>query len=80
MSEFLRTKMVKTRKPHTCFGCLREFRAGTDMLFAVIKDVDVFDAYLCKSCIEAQHRCGGGEFGRGELRELALEIEAEVKE
>ena len=31
MSEVISTKVVKTRKPHVCFGCGREFPAGAQM-------------------------------------------------
>ena len=36
--DVLTQKLVKTRKPHTCFGCGRVFPAGTRMEFSTIAD------------------------------------------
>ena len=47
MSEVISTKVVKTRKPHVCFGCGREFPAGTEMRKDFVVDVKAFSCYLC---------------------------------
>ena len=77
MSEILKNKEVKIRKVQRCFGCGRRFKPSTKMLFQVVKaDKSVFNIYMCKTCVEIQNNfCRYYEFGEGDLREEALEIE-----
>ena len=81
MSEVIGRKMVKTRKPHTCFGCGREFPTGTRMESSVVVDDKPWSCYLCRTClkVEAELYPTWDEYGFGELRERALEIEATEK-
>ncbi len=49
----LTLKTVKTRKPHKCWGCAKEFPAGTLMTYSVSVDQREFSAaYWCKECEE----------------------------
>lgn len=41
--DVLTQKLVKTRKPHTCFGCGRTFPASTRMEFSTIADGGTVD-------------------------------------
>ena len=76
MSEVISTKVVKTRKPHVCFGCGREFPAGTEMRKDFVVDVKAFSCYLCETCEKITYKMDyDDEFGYGELREEALELE-----
>ena len=76
MSTILRNKIVKTRKDHCCFGCARIFPAGSEMEFSVVKDDDIFNSYLCKTCLQIMNKMVyGDEFCFGDLSEEALEIE-----
>lgn len=79
--DVLTQKLVNTRKPHTCFGCGRQFPAGAKMEFSTIADGDtVYNAYLCLTCLDVEYRIhseyGYFEFGFGELQEDALLLEA----
>lgn len=76
MGEIIGIKIVKTRKPHICFGCAREFPTGTIMERSFVTDEKPWTCYLCPSCQEVkQHLEWNDEFGYGELREEALEYE-----
>lgn len=83
--DVLTQKFVKTRKPHTCFGCGRVFPAGTRMEFSTIADGGTVDnSYLCEACLEVANQIYS-EFGYfaysfGELREQALLLEQERTE
>lgn len=83
MASIICSKNVKTRKPHVCFGCAREFPKGNILLREAIEDGgSVFTAYLCKSC-EAyvqKHLHPFDEFGFGDLRDGVLEMEQELIE
>lgn len=44
---------VKTRKPHNCFACGREFPKGTIMERQVVQnDKEVYTIHLCSTCQE----------------------------
>lgn len=79
--ELLRSKEVKTLKPHRCFGCSREFPKGTKMKFEVwVDEGSAYNSYLCKTCQEVESELAnefGGwiEYGEGDLREEAIEYE-----
>lgn len=77
MSEVLNPHMVKTRKPHVCFGCGREFSKSTMMERSAVIDDGAWTCYLCETCLSITQKMRyGDEFGHGDLREEALEIEA----
>ena len=71
MSTVLRNKMVTTRKPHRCWGCLRKFPEGTKMTMNVTVDVIPFTSYWCETCEEIINEIGWEEFedgiGRGDI-------------
>lgn len=47
----LTLKTVKTRKPHNCWGCAKEYPAGTEMKYSVAVDQGEFSAaYWCEDC------------------------------
>ena len=79
MSVTLRYKDVKTRKPHECFGCRRLFPRDTIMQFSAFVDAGiVHNCYLCQTCLNVLYeRNDIDEFCRGDLREMALEMEQE---
>ena len=46
-------KRVKTRKPHYCWGCNREFPAGTSLMASTCTDDGaIFTVYWCDVCEE----------------------------
>ena len=48
----LTNKQVKTRKPHNCWGCAREYPAGTEMqLVESVDQGEFYRAYWCKECL-----------------------------
>jgi len=50
--EEIRRKIVKTRKKHQCFACLRFFEKGTEMECCTFKDDDIYTVYTCEMCQE----------------------------
>lgn len=83
--DVLTKKIVKTRKPHTCFGCERKFPSGTTMEFSTIADGGtVHNSYLCQTCLEVianlVRESGYFEYCYGDLRDEALELEAKLKQ
>lgn len=51
MVEIIREGWIITRKPHHCWGCAREYPAGSRMNYSVSKDGDkIYDAYWCEVC------------------------------
>lgn len=80
MAVVLTDKVVRTRKPHKCWGCLREFPKGTRMWLNVIDEKPLTAYYYCMTCDKLmQEGCknnhGTFEIMGGELAEMALEIE-----
>ncbi len=51
----IKSKQVKTRKPHRCWGCEREFPAGTIMQAITCVESgepgDIHTSYWCPVCI-----------------------------
>jgi hypothetical protein len=45
-------KMVKTRKPHQCFGCLRNIEKGERMEAVTVEDGTTYTYYTCKTCTQ----------------------------
>ena len=80
MSEVIHHKYVKTRKPHICFGCAREFPKGSILNREAVADGgSVFTAYMCPSCEEyiINELPPYDEFSFGALRDSVLEMESE---
>ena len=50
MNTVLTEKIVRTRKPHNCWGCLREFPRGTRMWLNVIDEKPLTTYYYCMTC------------------------------
>lgn len=69
MCDTIDSKTVKTRKPHRCWGCTKEFAKGTDMLAVKSKDMGKIEtAYWCPECMSADVDHGQGQcFGYGEF-------------
>lgn len=69
MADILRRQTVKTRKPHRCWGCGKEYPAGSEMANAAYVDGGrAFSCYWCKTCegymqqnFEPGDECGCGE-------------------
>lgn len=78
MSEVIGRRGVKTRKPHVCFGCGRKISAGSQMERSCVVDDTLWTCYLCETCQEVSGELNWyDEYGFGDLRERALEIEAQ---
>lgn len=80
MSAIIHSKCVKTRKPHICFGCAREFPKGSILNREAVADGgSVFTAYMCPSCEKyiINELPPYDEFGFGDLRDSVLEMESE---
>lgn len=75
MPEIIAHKYVKTRKPHNCFGCAREFPKGSILKRETVKDDEIFTAYICPDCEDYLDSADytGEEFCYGGLREAVLE-------
>lgn len=79
MSKVLRPRIVRTNKPHDCFGCGRAFPARTRMECSTIADSgSLWTCYLCETCQEITNSMADcDEYGYGDLLEDALELEKE---
>ena len=87
MIDILREHHInKTRKPHKCAGCLRNFDPPAQMTLCVTaQDGTAYNDYFCTTCemirYERSHECTDGffEFSEGALLEEALSIEENAK-
>ena len=51
--DILTTKIVKIRKSHNCWGCMRKFDKGEEMQYIVAVDDGEFNSvYWCEECQE----------------------------
>lgn len=76
MGEVIYHKYVKTRKPHNCFGCAREFPKGSILKRESVKDCgEVFNCYICPDCEDYLDSGDytGEEFCFGDLRDAVFE-------
>lgn len=76
MAEIIAHKYVKTRKPHNCFGCAREFPKGSILNREAIADGGtVYTCYICPDCEDYLDSSDyfGEEFCYGDLREAVFE-------
>lgn len=80
MSTILRHKYVITRTPHICFGCGRNILSPARMASIAYADGGTVQSYyLCETCDTIVSRMRwDDEYGFGELREEALEMEREM--
>lgn len=76
MADIIAHKYVKTRKPHNCFGCAREFPKDSILKREAVADGGtVFTAYICPDCEEYLDSCeySGDEFCYGDLMDAVFE-------
>lgn len=53
MGELLSSAEVKTQKPHKCWGCCKEYPAGTKMQRVAWKDMgELKTFYWCDDCLQ----------------------------
>ena len=51
MADCLKAKIIKTRKPHKCWGCAREFPSGSTLeVNECVDNGDFHRAYWCETC------------------------------
>jgi len=80
----LTLKTVKTRKSHNCWGCAKEYPAGTEMKYSVAVDGGDFSScYWCDDCEEILSRLDHWMleegFVFGELVEYAVDKQNKTK-
>ena len=87
MSGAIKTKKVKTRKEHKCWGCGRKFEKGTEMQTVVwVEDGRISTHYWCDTCVKywGEYMDFDDRIDIGELKhmegwdELKKELEGEV--
>jgi len=74
----LKTKQVKIRKPHKCWGCMQLFPIGTEMEYNASTDGgEICSSYWCESCQKLLNEVDWTDFedgiGFGELKEYMEE-------
>lgn len=52
----LEYKEVKTRKDHTCWGCVKKFKKGSKMITCVSVDDTILRIYHCPTCEQIQSK------------------------
>ena len=58
MSTSLKSVIVKTKKQHQCFSCLRIFPSNTKMNYSAgIYEGDFSAGYSCMTCVDIMNRC-----------------------
>ena len=79
MVTILSRKVVTTKKDHSCFGCCRLFPVGSELEAYNCAYCGVaYRIYFCETCRKLLEKMESGEeILRGDLREEALEMEAE---
>lgn len=71
MGNFIKSKQVKTRKEHSCFGCGRKFPKGSKLTASTSSDFDgIQTTYWCNVCLEywSRYMETNDEIMFGELR------------
>lgn len=77
--EVLSEKLVKTRKQHFCFACLRDFPAGSMLYYQRNVDYGCFSTvYTCPTCqkllsIAIKELCDDDGFPEGCVAEVIVE-------
>lgn len=71
----IKDRVVRTRKPHRCWGCTMLLPAGSRVLAVVsAEDGRISTAYWCDTCAEiAQEQNDGEGFYYGEMQQEAEE-------
>jgi hypothetical protein len=67
----IKSQVVTTRKPHQCWGCKREFPAGSKLEAITNVDEVIQTTYWCPVCVEVWNILGlgaGDDVACGELR------------
>ena len=83
MSTLISEKRVKTRKPHRCFGCAKEYPKGSWMCrFSVADCGTVWASYKCEVCEEYEVRflSDGDFYGYGDFYDNDPEGWEEVRQ
>lgn len=63
MSEILSSKVVSIRKPQTCWGCLKKYPVGSQLLsMAIAQDGTVTQSYTCEYCESVMKDWGPDDF------------------
>lgn len=70
MAETLSSKTVTTKKPHTCFSCLRSFPIGTKMNYWVGISDGFSAVYSCMTCVEIMNMDSDTEFPEGYVSDM----------
>jgi hypothetical protein len=85
MADCIRSKRVKTRKPHRCWGCWQQQPAGSEIMSTTSADGgEINTVYWCDVCVEymRRHCQSDDEFSEREIydndRETWEEIKAEL--
>ena len=50
MPDVLKDGLVKTRKKHTCHGCLEPIPVGTTVYHQTCVEDGIYDIYMCDDC------------------------------
>jgi len=71
--EVIKTKKVKIRKNHNCWGCTKKLERGSEVDITVTAESGrISTAYWCNVCAEIAQEVDDGEgFFYGELQEEA---------
>lgn len=81
MSETIRQNRVITRKTHNCILCLRNFPAGTEMVYWFGKFADEIQSnYSCLTCHEIVIARKEFEFEEGHVFELLSDFRFDTPE
>lgn len=72
MAELISYKTVKIRKPHTCFGCLKQFDVGDSVeKYNISHDGMLYSVYMCCECDEyATNSMPDEDFFEGDVGKL----------
>jgi hypothetical protein len=77
VGEVIRSGVVKTRKPHRCWGCTIEIPAGSLVDSQTFEDMGtITTAYFCDTCSEMLSECDDG-CCYGDMQEEAEKRRAE---
>jgi len=80
----LKTKIVATRKEHTCHGCLEKYPAKSKMRYVTSVDGgDISSVHYCETCEEVIDRTYSDDdldlgIGEGEVKERDVDFWVEV--
>jgi len=52
MIENIRSKLIKTRKQHKCFGCGDVIQSNSDniLCYTIVSDGEIYNTYMCQHC------------------------------